>query len=153
MKSPETGTDSVREIEIQWGDLDSLGIVFYPHFFAWADAGAHQLFRAAGLPMDRLLTERKMSFGLVASGADFHSPARYGERLLCRSVVAKLGKRSVELVHRIVRSTDEAPVATVRETRVCMSVSEPDRIHARELPQDVSTALRRFVAPGSAASN
>src|ERR1044072_3664358 len=91
----EEGQTSVREIEVEWGDLDSVGIVFYPRIFAWADAAAHQLFRAVGLPMDRLLVDRKMSFGLVSSSADFRSPARYGERLRCRTVVSKLGTRTV----------------------------------------------------------
>jgi len=139
-------SDTVREIEVQWGDLDSAGIVFYPHFFAWADAGTHQLFRAADLPMDRLLRERKMSFGLVSSTADFHSPARYGDKLLCHSGVVKLGTRSIELLHRLVRAGDGTAVATVRENRVCMDLSEPDRIRAQALPPDVSSGLRRFEA-------
>ena len=136
---------SEREIEVQWGDLDSAGIVFYPNFFSWADEGTHRLFRSAGLPMDRLLTERKMSFGLVASAADFHSPARYGNRLLYRTVISKLGGRSLEMTHRVVRAEDETPVATVRETRVCMDMSSPDTIRAQTLPEDVAAALRRFV--------
>jgi YbgC/YbaW family acyl-CoA thioester hydrolase len=139
-------SDTVREIEVQWGDLDSAGIVFYPHFFAWADAGTHQLFRAADLPMDRLLRERKMSFGLVSSAADFHSPARYGDRLACRSGISKLGAKSIELIHRMVRAEDGTAVATVRETRVCMDLSEPDRIRAQALPPDVASSLRRFEA-------
>jgi len=139
-------SESVREIEVQWGDLDSLGIVFYPRFFAWADEGAHQLFRAAELPMDRLLAERKMSFGLVSSAAEFHSPARYGERLLSRSTISKLGGRSVEVTHRLVRVADESPVATGRETRACMDLSDPARIRAQQLPQDVASRLRRFEA-------
>jgi 4-hydroxybenzoyl-CoA thioesterase len=144
-------TDSVREIEVQWGDLDSAGIVFYPHFFAWADAGTHRLFRAADLPMDRLLRERKMSFGLVSSAADFLSPARYGDRLVCHSGVSKLGTRSIELLHRMVRAEDGTAVATVRETRVCMDLSDPDHIRAQALPQDVVSGLRRFQIDGAAA--
>ena len=145
----EQGEESVREVEVQWGDLDSLGIVFYPRFFAWADEAAHQLFRVAGLAMDRLLAERKMSFGLVSSAAEFHSPARYGERLTTRSAVAKLGARSVGLVHRVLRQADGTPVATVHETRVCMDLRDPERIRAAALPDDVTAALRRFEAKGS----
>jgi YbgC/YbaW family acyl-CoA thioester hydrolase len=144
VKPGSDGGESLRDIEVQWGDLDSLGIVFYPRFFAWADEAAHQLFRAAGLPMDRLLRERKISFGLVSSSAEFRSPARYGERLTSRCAVAKLGTRSVELLHRLVRHADGVDVATIRETRVCMDVSEPGAIRAMQLPADVAAALRRF---------
>ncbi len=144
MASSDKGAVSVREIEVEWGDLDSVGIVFYPRIFAWADAAAHQLFRTVGLPMDRLLVERKMSFGLVASSADFRSPARYGERLRCRTVVAKLGTRTVDLLHQFVRASDETAVANVRETRVCMDLASADAIRAQPLPDDVAAALGRF---------
>jgi YbgC/YbaW family acyl-CoA thioester hydrolase len=131
------------------GNLDSLGIVFYPRMFAWADAGAHQLFRAAGLPMDRLLEERKMSFGLVSAASDFHAPARYAERLSCRSGVSKLGGRTVELTHRLIRAADETPVATILEVRVCMDLRDPAKIRAQALPDDVAGALRPFLVARS----
>jgi YbgC/YbaW family acyl-CoA thioester hydrolase len=140
---------SVREIEVEWGDLDSLGIVFYPRMFAWADAGAHQLFRAAGLPMDRLLEARKMSFGLVSAAADFHATARYAEQLSCRSAVSKLGGRTLELTHRLIRLSGETPVATIREVRVCMDLRDPATIRAQPLPDDVAAALRAFLVGGS----
>ena len=147
-----TATDegaSVREIEVEWGDLDSAAIVYYPRMFAWADGSGHKLFRAAGFPMDRLLVERKMSFGLVAVSADFHSPARYGERLLCRTVVAKLGAKTVELTHCLVRAEGNAPVATLRETRVCMDLRDGAKIRAQAIPGDVAEGLLRFVAEAS----
>ena len=140
----------MRELEVHWGDLDSIGIVFYPHFFSWADEGAHALFRAAEIPLDVLLRGRGLSFGLVSAAADFHSPARYADKLVCRTSVSKLGMRSVELTHRIVRTADESPVATVRETRVCMDLRDPDRIRASEIPPDVAAGLRRYEAPARA---
>ena len=142
--STVSAKDSVRELEVQWGDLDSIGIVFYPHFFSWADEGAHALFRAAGLALDGLLRDRSLSFGLVSATADFHSPARYADALRCRSSVSKLGSRSVELTHRIVRVANQSPVATVRETRVCMDLHDPGRIRACELPANVASGLRRY---------
>jgi len=149
LSASEKNEASVREIEVEWGDLDSVGIVFYPRIFAWADAAAHQLFRAVGLPMDRLLVDRKMSFGLVSSSADFRSPARYGERLRCRTVVSKLGTRTVELLHRFARASGDtavAEVAEVRETRVCMDLRSEGAIRAQPLPDDVAAALRPFLS-------
>jgi hypothetical protein len=46
----------------------------------------------------------------------------------------------------MVRAEDGTAVATVRETRVCMDLSEPDRIRAQALPPDVASSLRRFEA-------
>ena len=58
---------SESEGDVTWGDLDSAAIVFYPRFFAWADAAAHRLFARRGMRLDRLLAERHLSFGLVAN--------------------------------------------------------------------------------------
>ena len=91
-------TDSVREIEVQWGDLDSAGVVFYPHFFAWADAGTHQLFRAADLPMDRLLRERKIS-------AVLDHDLRADLRSACRVVMQ---------AHRVLPQSEPPPPSQVQ---------------------------------------
>jgi len=32
---------NVVERKIMWGDLDSLGIVFYPRYYEWIDASGH----------------------------------------------------------------------------------------------------------------
>ena len=40
---------NVIERQIMWGDLDALGIVFYPRFYEWMDAAAHLYFAALGL--------------------------------------------------------------------------------------------------------
>ena len=122
----------VPTFEISWGDLDPAAIVFYPHFFAWADAAAQRWFRDLGVPLDRLLVEKELSLGLVACSAEFHSPARSGDRLRSRTTVAKIGAASLELEH--VFRVGRRAVATVREVRVCMDFSDPKALRARELP-------------------
>jgi YbgC/YbaW family acyl-CoA thioester hydrolase len=143
---PDTDARSVNamagraDFEVSWGDLDPAAIVFYPHFFAWADAATHRLFRKVGSPMDALLVKQRISFGLVACSAQFHSPVRQCDRLECRTTVAKIGTASLELEH--VFRVGRRPVATVRETRVCMDLSDPKALAARELP----TRLRKRLA-------
>lgn len=129
------------ELEVSWGDLDPATIVFYPNFFAWADAAAHRLFRAVGLPLDRLLATEKLSFGLVACSAEFHAPVRQGERLRCRSTVGKIGARSLELVHVFARGRRR--VTTIREVRVCMDFSRPKRLAARDISSRFRSRLAR----------
>ena len=142
---PDTNARSVgpmatrADFEVSWGDLDPAAIVFYPHFFAWADAAAHRLFRKLGSPMDALLVKERISFGLVACSAQFHSPARQGDRLRCRTTVAKIGTASLELEH--VFRVGRRAVATVREVRVCMDLSDPKALAARELPTRVRKGL------------
>jgi len=51
--------------KIMWGDLDSLGIVFYPRYYEWIDAAGHLFFDAIGLNLGSLMNERKIQFGLI----------------------------------------------------------------------------------------
>ena len=130
---------ALADFEVSWGDLDPAAIVFYPHFFAWADAATHRLFRTLGVSMDRLLAEERISFGLVACSAQFRSPVRQGDRLRCRTTVAKIGTASLELEH--VFRVGRRAVATVREVRVCMDLSDPKALTAREMPGRVRKRL------------
>jgi hypothetical protein len=40
--------------KIMWGDLDPLGIVFYPRYYQWLDACGHLFFEAINLNIDKL---------------------------------------------------------------------------------------------------
>ncbi len=72
---------SRREVEIEWGDCDPAGIVFYPRYFAMFDASTALLFeRATG--MKKIAWTKK--FGIVGipmvdTRAKFIVPSRYGD--------------------------------------------------------------------------
>ena len=38
---------NIRQVEIEWGDCDAAGIVFYPRYFAMFDASTAYLFEKA----------------------------------------------------------------------------------------------------------
>ncbi len=134
-------------IHVGWGDVDPARIAFCARFFEWADSSLHQRMRRAGLAADELLTERRLAFGLVASGADFHSPARYGDELACASSIIRMGRSTFEVVHVMRRARSRIKVATVSETRICMDLSDPERLVAREIPADLRRRLKRLVRP------
>ena len=47
---------NTRLIRVQWGDCDPAGIVFYPRYFEWFDAGTILLFeKATGLTKIKML--------------------------------------------------------------------------------------------------
>ena len=72
-------TNSI-EIEIEWGDCDPAGIVYYPNFFRWFNRGAHKLFDAVGLPFHELIKDQDtVGVPLLDAKATFHAPVRFGE--------------------------------------------------------------------------
>ena len=68
---------SIVERKIFWGDLDALGIVFYPRYYEWIDAAAHHFFEEIELNPGSLWKERNILFGLVESSCRYHMPGRY----------------------------------------------------------------------------
>lgn len=126
---------------VMWGDLDSLGIVFYPRFYEWIDASGHLFFEALSLPLDRIWVERGLSFGLVETSCRYLAPGRYHQELLITTRVAELGHKTVTLEHMITDAADGHTLVEGREKRICLDVSDPEGFKAREIPPDVYQAL------------
>ncbi|HUU80038.1 MAG TPA: acyl-CoA thioesterase, partial [Acidobacteriota bacterium] len=69
--------ENIVERKIMWGDLDSLGIVFYPRYYEWIDACGHLFFESISLNIGDLWRERKIIFGLVETSSRYFKPGRY----------------------------------------------------------------------------
>jgi YbgC/YbaW family acyl-CoA thioester hydrolase len=126
---------------IMWGDLDSLGIVFYPRYYEWIDASGHLFFEACGLNLDRLWRERGLTFGLAETSCRYLAPGRYHQTLEIRTSLAELGGKTAVLSHQLVDQAAGALLVDGREVRICLDVSDPERFRAREIPADVRARL------------
>ena len=94
----------IMPVRIAFGDCDPAGIVYYPNFFRWFDAAMHEMFASVGLPADKVSRETGLVvWPSIEVNATFHSPARYGETVEVRSVVAEWRSRTFLLKHRIMR--------------------------------------------------
>ena len=71
--------------DVEFGDCDPAGIVFYPRFFGWLDATFQRWLRTHGLDQ-AAIRERfgGAGTGLVEASATFRAPVRPGERLSLR---------------------------------------------------------------------
>jgi len=67
----EETKETVVERKIMWGDLDALGIVFYPRYYEWIDGCGHLFFEAAGFRQGDLWKERGLIFGLVETSCKY----------------------------------------------------------------------------------
>jgi len=95
------------EIAVEWGDCDPAAILFYPNYFRWFDAGTRHLIEAAGLSYSRLRAEFDViGLPLVNASSQFHRAARFGDRLVLESFVARWGGGSLTVRHRMLRGED-----------------------------------------------
>lgn len=133
-----------RELEIEWGDCDAAGIVFYPRYFAMFDAStAYLLEKATG--MKKIAWTK--AYGIVGTpmvdtGAKFILPSRYGDVIAIETTAGEVRRSSFDVTHRVFRGA--ALAIEARETRVWAGrdPENPDRIKGFPIPDAVVAALR-----------
>jgi 4-hydroxybenzoyl-CoA thioesterase len=102
--------------QVQWGDCDPAGIIFYPTYFRWMDAATWAFLDSVGYNAKRMRNEH-LAMPLVSAQCDFLAPAEQGDRCEVRSRIGRFGGKSFVVTHEIVRG-DGAALAQGIETRV-----------------------------------
>ena len=133
-----------RKVEIEWGDCDAAGIVFYPRYFAMFDASTAYLLEKA-IGMKKIAWTKH--FGIVGipmvdTGAKFIIPSRYGDVIRIETQATEIRRSSFDIQHRVYKG--EALAIEARETRVWAG-KDPDnaeRIKGYAIPDEVITALK-----------
>ena len=133
---------NVIERKIMWGDLDSLGIVFYPRYYEWIDACGHLFFESINLNLGRLLQERNIIFGLVDTTCRYFKPGRYHQRIRIVTGIDDLTSKTVSLKHSIENVSNGALLVEGIEKRICLDVSDREKFKAREIPTDIFDLLK-----------
>lgn len=131
-----------RTIQVEWGDCDPAGIVFYPRYFAWFDACTLNLLAAAGLALQDLFAGDPAFGGLplVDARANFMLPSRYGDRLEVESEVTEVRGSRFTIRHRFYRDGQLAVEGT--EVRAWTVVAPDDRRRLKGQPVPVELAER-----------
>jgi 4-hydroxybenzoyl-CoA thioesterase len=138
-----TGAAHTTSIQVRWSDVDAAGIVFYPRFFEWYDFGCEALFAALGLPWPEAFPKYEIvGVPILESGSTFSSPARYGDVLTIRSVVAWVKDKTFRMEHTI--SVGDRLCSSGFEVRAW--VARPDtpggRLRTKPIPEEVVRKLK-----------
>lgn len=124
-----------------WGDLDPLGIVFYPRYYEWIDACGHLFFEMINLNIVSLWHERKIVFGLVDTSCRYIKPGKCYQKIRIITTIDSLEQKTVVLRHIIRSSTDDGLMVEGFERRICLDVSIPDQFRAIDIPGDIRDVL------------
>jgi len=136
-------TQTVTERKIMWGDLDALGIVFYPRYYEWIDACGHLFFEDINLNLGEVWKTRNILFGLVGTSFRYFKPGRYHQKIRIITQLAELEKKKLTLKHSLYLSTDDTLMAEGLENRICMNVSDPENLRAIDIPDDIYAILEK----------
>jgi len=94
-----------KEIQIEWGDCDPFGIVFFPRYFEYFDACTNALLHhALGIKKAEMLRHYKIAgIPLVQASCNFFVPSSFGDVVHVDSCVTEWGKSSFTVQHRLFR--------------------------------------------------
>jgi 4-hydroxybenzoyl-CoA thioesterase len=127
-----------REIQIEWGDCDPAGIVFYPRYFAWFDACTGGLFAHAGLPKHEMLkTYGIVGIPMVDTRATFIVPSKFGDVVSVMTRITAFRRSSFDVEHKLLKGDVLAIEAFETRVWVGRHPDDPDGIKAQPIPEDV----------------
>jgi len=131
----------IIERRIMWGDLDALGIVFYPRYSEWIDGCAHQFFEAVGIPHDRLWKDHGLVLGLAETQCRFMHAGRYHQTIRILTRLQDLNPRGLSLAHVITSASDDKIMVKGIEKRLCLDATDPENLKVVSLPEVIYKKL------------
>ncbi len=135
--------ETTHSVQVQFGDCDPAGIVFFPNFSRWMDAASLAFFMQCGLPPWRELVKTRGIVGtpLLEINTRFLVAATYGETLTVHTQVDEWRAKVFVQRHRITRAdaSGETLICEGREVRafVRRDPDNPDRLRAMPVPDDI----------------
>ena len=129
----------IHRVEVEFGDCDPAGIVFFPNFFRWYDASSRHFFHNCGLPAWRDTEKTRGIIGtpVVDISSRFVRPATYGDVVEVHTSIAEWREKSFVMHHALKR--DGELLAEAQDTRVfaIRHPEDPARIKAIPIPDDI----------------
>jgi 4-hydroxybenzoyl-CoA thioesterase len=126
-------------VNVQFGDCDPAGIVFFPNFSRWMDAASLAFFMQCGVPPWRELVKTRGIVGtpLLEIHTKFIKAVTYGETITITTHVDEWRAKVFVQLHRVTRA-DEL-VCEGREVRafVKRDPQDPERLRAIPVPEDI----------------
>lgn len=125
-------------VDVQFGDCDPAGIVFFPNFSRWMDAASLAFFMQCGVPPWRELVKTRGIVGtpLLEINTKFVQPVTYGESIQISTWVEEWRAKVFVQMHRVTRG--DTLICEGREVRAfVVRDPETERLRAIPVPDDL----------------
>jgi acyl-CoA thioester hydrolase len=110
------------EFEIEFGETDTAGRVFYPNYFRWFDRGTHLLLGTIGCPHTELLEKFHYAQPVIDCGCKVIRPLYYGDKVRLETSVSEVNESTFKVEHLVFRNNELA--GTGFELRVWVKTAE-----------------------------
>jgi 4-hydroxybenzoyl-CoA thioesterase len=128
-----------KELQIEWGDCDPFGIVFFPRYFEYFDACTNALFhRALGIKKAEMLRRYKIAgIPLVQASCNFFVPSSFGDIVQVDSCVTTWGTSSFTVRHKLFRGDTLAVEGIEKRVWTVRSPEQPSKVMGEQIPKEV----------------
>jgi 4-hydroxybenzoyl-CoA thioesterase len=130
---------NVYPVNVQFGDCDPAGIVFFPNFSRWMDEASLAFFMAQGIPPWRELVKTRGIIGtpLLEIHTKFYRPATYGETIEVHTTVEDWQAKTFRQRHVVKRGDTVLCEGTEVRAFCIRDEAEGGRIRAIPVPEDL----------------
>lgn len=134
---------NVTRVEVQFGDCDPAGIVYYPNYFRFFDNATAALLSKAFEMHKRLWIEKHGILGIpmVDTGAQFLKPSRFGDEIEIRSAIVEVGRTSFGVRHTVFNAGEKVIEAHEKRVWVGRDPEAEGAIKPLPIPDDVRAVL------------
>lgn len=134
---------NVTTVEVQFGDCDPAGIVYYPNYFRFFDNATAALLSKAFQMHKRLWIEKHGILGIpmVDTGAQFFKPSRFGDAIEIRSEIVEIGRTSFGVQHVVFNDGEKAIEAREKRVWVGRDPEAEGAIKPLPIPDEIRAVL------------
>jgi len=127
----------VWPVRVYYEDTDAGGVVYYANYLRFLERARTAWLRQLGFEQDTLAGEQGMLFVVRRVAIDYHSPARFNERLQVSSILAHIGRASLDFIQTIERE-DGSVICRAQTSVVCVGVED---FRPRAIPHAIRRGL------------
>ena len=125
--------------KIRFDDVDGAGIVYYPQYFHLCHKAFEDFFDdAASVSYPQLINGMRRGFPTVAIHSEFSAPLTYGDFVLVKLSVEKIGRSSVTFNYRVYRKKDSTLCFEAQITKVFIDL---DTKTALPIPEEIRSLM------------
>lgn len=127
-------------VRVRYAETDAMGVAHHTSYLIWFEEARSEYFRQLGGDYARL-EEAGFHLPVAELSCRYLAPARYGDRLLIRTVLESVQSRSLSFSYEVLREETREVLARGHTKHICID----DQGRACSLPQclrDMLTACR-----------
>ena len=111
--------------KVRFDDVDGAGIVYYPRYFHFCHKSFEDFFnQRAGISYPTLINEMGIGFPTVKISSEFIEPLYYGDEIISRLSVSKIGNASLVTRYQFLRAKDNRICFEAKIILVCMDLAK-----------------------------